>query len=62
MRKNYFLTYVLTLIVSTFSFGQDLVITGVFDGPNSGGTPKGMEIYVLNDIADLTRKIHCYLS
>ena len=54
MRKNYFLTYVLTLIVSTFSFGQDLVITGVFDGPNSGGTPKGMEIYVLNDIADLS--------
>ena len=54
MRKNYFLTYVLTLIVSTFSFGQDLVITGVFDGPNSGGTPKGMEIYVINDIADLS--------
>ena len=37
------------------SFGQqDLIITGVFDGPLSGGTPKLIEIYVLNDIADLS--------
>jgi hypothetical protein len=31
-----------------------LVITGVFDGPLTGGTPKGIEIYVLSDIADLS--------
>ncbi len=42
-------------VFSTVAIGQsDLVITGVFDGPLSGGTPKGMEIYVLNDIADLS--------
>jgi len=32
----------------------DLVLTGVFDGPLSGGTPKGVELYVANDIADLS--------
>ncbi|MCB0546405.1 MAG: T9SS type A sorting domain-containing protein, partial [Phaeodactylibacter sp.] len=32
----------------------DLLLTGVFDGPLSGGTPKGVELYVLNDIADLS--------
>jgi hypothetical protein len=36
------------------SFGQDLIITGAYDGPLSGGTPKGIEIYVVNDIADLS--------
>ena len=30
----------------------DLLITGVYDGPLSGGTPKGVELYVVNDIAD----------
>ncbi len=33
---------------------QDLVITGVLDGPLKGGTPKCVEIYVINDIADLS--------
>ena len=33
---------------------NDLIITGAFDGPNSGGTPKGVELYVVNDIADLS--------
>jgi len=32
----------------------DLVITGVYDGPLSGGVPKGVELYVINDIADLS--------
>jgi hypothetical protein len=54
MKKNYFLTLLLTLFVSSISFGQDLIITGAFDGPNSGGTPKGVELYVINDIADLS--------
>ena len=31
-----------------------LVLTGVFDGPLTGGVPKGVEIYVLSDIADLS--------
>lgn len=33
---------------------SDLVITGVIDGPLSGGLPKAVEIYVRNDIADLS--------
>ncbi len=32
----------------------DLIITGAVDGPLSGGTPKAMEIYVRNDVADLS--------
>lgn len=31
-----------------------LILTGVFDGPLSGGTPKGVEVYVTDDIADLS--------
>lgn len=54
MKKNYFLTLILTLCFGVISYGQDLIITGVFDGPNSGGTPKGMELYVVNNIADLS--------
>jgi predicted extracellular nuclease len=33
---------------------QDMVITGVIDGPLSGGVPKAIELYVINDIADLS--------
>lgn len=52
MKKIYFL--LLTLLISTASIGQDLVLTGVFDGPFSGGVPKLIEIYVINDIPDLS--------
>ena len=31
-----------------------LIITGTFDGPLTGGTPKGVEVYVASDIADLS--------
>ncbi|MCD2258859.1 HYR domain-containing protein [Psychroserpens luteolus] len=31
-----------------------LVISGVIDGPLSGGVPKAVELYVLSDIADLS--------
>ncbi|MGB1120366.1 MAG: lamin tail domain-containing protein [Saprospiraceae bacterium] len=40
-----------------FCFGasaQDMIITGVFDGPLSGGTPKVVEFYVINNISDLS--------
>ncbi len=33
---------------------SDLVITGVIDGPLTGGIPKAVELYVRNDIADLS--------
>ena len=31
-----------------------LIITGVFDGPLSGGLPKGVEMFACDDIADLS--------
>ncbi|QJR80326.1 ExeM/NucH family extracellular endonuclease [Alteromonas pelagimontana] len=31
-----------------------VIITGVFDGPLTGGVPKGIELYVTQDIADLS--------
>jgi endonuclease/exonuclease/phosphatase family metal-dependent hydrolase len=33
---------------------QDLVISGVVDGPLTGGVPKAVELYVINNIADLS--------
>lgn len=33
---------------------NSLVITGAFDGPLPNGTPKGIELYVLQDIQDLS--------
>lgn len=52
MKKLYFI--VAFLMATTLSFGQDLIITGTFDGPLTGGVPKGIEIYVINNIADLS--------
>ncbi|QTE21511.1 T9SS type A sorting domain-containing protein [Polaribacter cellanae] len=46
-----------TIAVSGNAFGavtNSMVITGVYDGSLSGGTPKGVELYVLKDIADLS--------
>jgi len=53
MKKLYILLF--TILISAVSFGQsDLIITGVFDGPLTQGTPKGVELYVLADITDLS--------
>lgn len=52
MKKLYFLF--LSILVMSISFGQDLVISGIIDGPLPGGTPKGLELYVVNNIADLS--------
>lgn len=51
------LMVLLALIVGMFTgpvAASDLIITGVIDGPLTGGTPKGVELYVANDIADLS--------
>ena len=40
------------ILASTSNAG--LLISGVFDGPLSGGTPKGVELYATEDIADLS--------
>jgi len=34
--------------------GSGLLISAVFDGPLTGGQPKGVELYALEDIADLS--------
>ncbi len=52
MKQTLFLMLFLSL--SVFSFSQDLVLTAVFDGPLTGGQPKGVELYALEDIADLS--------
>ncbi len=45
----------LTLTANAGVLPEDnLVITAVFDGPLTGGTPKGVELYVINDINDLS--------
>ncbi|WP_430906902.1 endonuclease [Maribacter sp. 2-571] len=43
-----------TTLDSVPSTGNAIVISGVFDGPLSGGVPKGVELYVTEDIADLS--------
>lgn len=43
------------MLLSTTGFAQsNLIVTGVFDGPLTGGTPKAVEVYVVDDIADLS--------
>ncbi|MEO1254557.1 MAG: hypothetical protein AAFY41_06680, partial [Bacteroidota bacterium] len=56
MKHFYRLGLVLGLFALThLTFGQnDLVITAVFDGDLSGGLPKGVEIYAINSVADLS--------
>lgn len=47
---------VVLMFSANVGFAQnDLIITGVFDGPLSGGTPKAIEIYVKNAVADLSK-------
>ena len=46
-----------TIAVSGKVFGEitnSMIITGAYDGSLTGGTPKGIELYVLKDIADLS--------
>lgn len=41
--------------ITTYEDEPSLVLSAVFDGPLTGGTPKGVEVYVINDIEDLSR-------
>ena len=46
-----------TITVNGNAYGaptNSLVITGAYDGPLTGGTPKGIELYVLEDISNLS--------
>ena len=42
------------LSIATSAHAQDLVLSGVIDGPLTGGVPKAIELYAINDIADLS--------
>ena len=55
--KNFYkqlLIAVLTLITSVGFAQSDLIFTGVISGSLPGGLPKALEIYVVNDVADLS--------
>jgi hypothetical protein len=54
MKKNYILTLLLTIVISSVTIGQDLLITAAIDGPLPGGYPKGIELYAINAIPDLS--------
>lgn len=57
MMKRFYsqlLIAVLTLSTSIGFAQTGLIFTGSIDGPLSGGTPKAVEIYVTEDIADLS--------
>lgn len=52
MRKLY--ATVFALLCGMSLSAQNMVLTAVYDGPLSGGTPKGVEIYIINNIPDLS--------
>ena len=45
---------IIGLAAAVETSGPDLIITGTYDGSLTGGTPKGIELYVVNDISDLS--------
>ncbi len=47
-------TVMFTTLEEPIQTGSALVISGVFDGSLTGGIPKGVELYVTEDIADLS--------
>ena len=52
--KRFFTSAILAMLFCFSATAQDMIITGVFDGPLSGGTPKAIEFYVINNISDLS--------
>lgn len=52
MKKLYFLFF--TFLITSFSFGQDLILTGVIDATLTGGSPKAVELYATANIPDLS--------
>lgn len=52
MKKGFLLTSL--LLSACPAAASDLIITGIMDGPLSGGTPKAIELFARNPIADLS--------
>lgn len=53
--KTHFITIIYFFVLTTASLGQSMVITGVIDGPLTGGTPKAIEFFVTANITDLSQ-------
>ncbi|MCP4356770.1 MAG: ExeM/NucH family extracellular endonuclease [Chloroflexi bacterium] len=57
-RRILFLYSILFILIPLLNVqaapADDLIITGVIDGPLSGGVPKAVELYVVNNISDLS--------
>ena len=47
-------TVIFAFALLTLTSQAALHLTGIFDGPLSGGTPKGIELYASDNIADLS--------
>jgi len=54
MKKFNTILLSLLLLIGASINAQDLIITAVYDATLTGGTPKGVELYVLNDISDMS--------
>lgn len=52
--KYKFINLLLLGIFSVPLMAQDMVITGVVDGPLTGGVPKAIEVFILNDMLDMS--------
>ena len=46
--------FLISTAVPSQAIATDLLITGIVDGPLTGGIPKAVELYVVNDIPDLS--------
>jgi len=53
--KKHFLSFslIFLLMISGRIEASDLIITGIIDGPLTGGIPKAVELYAVNNIANL---------
>jgi len=54
MRKITTMLLMFLMFLGVSSNAQDMVISGVYDCTLSGGTPKGVELYVINSIPDMS--------
>ncbi len=54
VKKIIIISLFIPLFMFNNLFASDLIITGVIDGPLTGGIPKAVEVYVINDIPDLS--------
>jgi hypothetical protein len=52
--KKIILLFVFISLAAASHVNAQLIITGAFDGPLTGGIPKGVEIFVYEDVADLS--------